>query len=145
MTRCFVDTNVLVYTKDQAAPSKQAAAKAWLSLLSVRNVAVLSAQGLREFYAVARRRFPAIAEGALRSDVHRLLPLLRPETLVDYLDEAWRIQDRFRLSFWDALMMASAQAAGCTHYLSEDLQHGQDLGGVRVVDPFRAAPTSLFA
>ena len=50
---------------------------------------------------------------------------------------AWSVQDRFRLSWWDALIVASARAAECSILLTEDLQHGQDLDGLRVVDPFQ--------
>lgn len=53
---------------------------------------------------------------------------------------AWEVQDRFGLSFWDGLIVAAAQASGCRHLLTEDLQDGQDLGGVIVVDPFRHEP-----
>lgn len=53
------------------------------------------------------------------------------------------MRKRFSLSFWDALIVAAAQAAGCSHLLTEDLSHGQDLDGVRVVSPFRVASSDL--
>jgi len=53
---------------------------------------------------------------------------------------AWALQDQFRLSWWDALVLASAQLAGCQTLLSEDFQHGQQFGDVRVSNPFRASP-----
>ena len=52
------------------------------------------------------------------------------------------IQDRFGFHFWDALVVAAAKAAGCDTLLTEDLQHGQDLDGLRVVSPFEEAPPS---
>jgi predicted nucleic acid-binding protein len=55
------------------------------------------------------------------------------------------VQDRFRFSWWDALIVAAAKLGACTHLLTEDMQHGQDLGGVTIVDPFRTDPSSLFA
>ena len=59
------------------------------------------------------------------------------------IEAAWRLRKRFSLSFWDALIVGAAQAAGCSHLLTEDLSHGQDLDGVRVVSPFRMAPSDL--
>ena len=55
------------------------------------------------------------------------------------LEAAWTRQDQFRLSWWDALVLASA-LAGCRVLLSEDFQHGQQFGEVRVSSPFRTAP-----
>jgi len=52
------------------------------------------------------------------------------------IEGGWLVQDRFGLSFWDALIVSSAQAAECGYLLSEDFQDGQDFGGVRVVSPF---------
>jgi predicted nucleic acid-binding protein len=53
------------------------------------------------------------------------------------LQRAWDNQDRFQLSFWDAMIVASAQHAGCQVLLTEDLHDGLDLDGLRVVNPFR--------
>ena len=57
--------------------------------------------------------------------------------------EGWKIQDRYRLSFWDSLTVAAAQAASCRYLLTEDLQAGQMLDSVEVVNPFRSDPASL--
>ena len=59
------------------------------------------------------------------------------------LDEAWRLEDRYGVSFWDSLLLASANAAGCDYFLSEDLNDGQAYGGVTVIDPFRHAPQDV--
>ena len=62
----------------------------------------------------------------------------------DVLDlAAWSIEDRFGLSFWDALIVAAAQVSRCEVLLTEDLQHDLDLDGVRVVDPFQVEPGDL--
>jgi predicted nucleic acid-binding protein len=53
------------------------------------------------------------------------------------LDDALDVKARFQLSYWDAAIIAAARASGCTEVLSEDLNDGQDYGGVRVVNPFR--------
>ena len=56
---------------------------------------------------------------------------------------AWAVQDRFGLSWWDALIVAAAKVADCSLLLSEDLQDDQDLDGLRVIDPFRVSPEEL--
>jgi predicted nucleic acid-binding protein len=59
------------------------------------------------------------------------------------LGRAWKIQDRYHLSFWDSLIVAAAKAASCRWLLTEDLQAGQTLDGVTVVNPFQRAPNEL--
>jgi predicted nucleic acid-binding protein len=61
---------------------------------------------------------------------------------LDLLEEAWSDQDRFGFSFWDALIVASARRLGCTTLLTEDLQDGQDLGGVTVTSPFSVSDSA---
>jgi predicted nucleic acid-binding protein len=56
------------------------------------------------------------------------------------MTSAFGIEDRYSLRFLDGLMIASANAAGCSHFLSEDLNDGQLYGGVRAVNPFRHGP-----
>jgi predicted nucleic acid-binding protein len=56
------------------------------------------------------------------------------------LAEAWAAQDRFQLSFWDALIVASARASGADRLLTEDLSDGQRLDGLTVIDPFLHEP-----
>ena len=54
------------------------------------------------------------------------------------IERAWRLQERYALSWWDALIVAAAQSSGCAVLLTEDLQHGQRLGEVTVINPFRS-------
>ena len=56
------------------------------------------------------------------------------------IELAWKVQDRYRFSFWDAMIIASALQSKCTHLLTEDLQHGQVIEGLRVVSPFVEKP-----
>jgi predicted nucleic acid-binding protein len=68
----------------------------------------------------------------------------RPVTVdTRVLEAAWSIQDRHRLSWWDSLIAAAAQVAGCAYLLSADLQNDLRLGTVRVVNPFRVSPETL--
>jgi predicted nucleic acid-binding protein len=59
------------------------------------------------------------------------------------LEGAWLLQDRHKLSWWDALIVAAAQSAGCRYLLSEDFQEGYDWGDMTVVNPFRTGPKDL--
>ena len=56
---------------------------------------------------------------------------------------SWDLQDRFSLSFWDALIVGAAKHLGCGYLLTEDLSAGQDLDGVEVVSPFERSPAEL--
>jgi predicted nucleic acid-binding protein len=52
----------------------------------------------------------------------------------------WKFQDRYRLAYWDALIVAAAKAASCGYLLTEDFQAGQKLDGVEVMNPFSRGP-----
>lgn len=137
----FVDTNVLVYARDATEPDKQDRAMEWLTHLWRTGNGRLSFQVLQEFYVtVTRKLSPGMTSDEARADV-RSLVAWRPITTDErVLDEAWTLQDRFSLSFWDALVLAAANIAGCDRILSEDLQEGQEFDGLRVVNPFSTAP-----
>lgn len=140
----FVDTNVLVYARDGSEPEKQAAAAGWMDALWEAREGRLSAQVLHEYYVTVTRKLePGLDPASARTDV-RALRAWRPLRLDGALIEsAWEAEDRFGFAFWDALIIAAARRLGCDHLLSEDLQDGQDLDGLLVVDPFRHEPGSV--
>jgi len=140
----FVDTNVLVYRFDAAKPEKQRAAKAWLSRLWERRAGRLSYQVLREFYVTVTRKLTNSLDTDHARRAVRSLMTWNPVPSDDRLIEsAWDLEDRYELSWWDALIVAAARRQSCSVLLSDDLQDGQDLGGVRVVDPFSTDSASL--
>ena len=59
------------------------------------------------------------------------------------VDLAWQLEDRVAISYWDALMVAAAQQQACSYLLTEDLQHGQTIDDLQIVNPFRMNPSSL--
>ena len=61
------------------------------------------------------------------------------------MESAWAVESRWALSYWDALVVAAAQQQGCSHLLTEDLQHGQQVDSLRIVNPFLLGPESLDA
>jgi len=138
----FVDTNVLIYALDDADPEKQAAALARRKELRRSRRGRTSFQVLQEFYVKVTQKRPSARQDA-RSEARDLLAW-RPVAVDDgILEHAWKIQDRYRLSFWDALIVSAAKAASCRYLLTEDLQFNQDLDGLLVVDPFVVGPASL--
>lgn len=140
----FVDTNVLLYARDASEPVKQPRAQAWLDTLWRRQRGRLSHQILHEYYVAATRKLqPGLDRETARADVRDLMAW-RPVGLDSaMLDDAWELEARYGLSFWDSLIVAGARAAGCRYLLTEDLQHGQDLDGMAVVDPFALEPQDL--
>lgn len=140
----FVDTNVLVYARDASEPEKQARAREWMQHLWEKGSGRLSLQVLEEFYVTTTRKLkPGLKREDARADVLDLLAWRPVLVDGDVVEAAWSIEDRFRLSFWDALVVAAAHRAGCGHLLTEDLQNGADFDGVRVVDPFSVPVGSL--
>lgn len=137
----FVDTNVLVYARDAAQAAKQARAADWMRHLWETRTGRLSFQVLHEFYVtVTSKLSPGMKPEDARRDVRALLTW-RPVALGALETEsAWVVQDRYGLSWWDALIVSASQAAACQVLLTEDLQDGQQLDGVRVVNPFLHEP-----
>lgn len=133
--RVFIDTNVFVYADDRAARAKRVRARAVLSDLVRTRRAVVSTQIMQEYFAAATKRLGLSPERA-RIRVERLnrldVVLIRPELIVGAID----LCRLYSLSFWDALVVRSASAAGCGRLLSEDLQDGQTIDGVRIENPF---------
>jgi predicted nucleic acid-binding protein len=138
----FVDSNVLIYAIDEANQKKHAAAKLWRAVLWKSRRGRVSFQVLQEFYANVDRKWPAARE-QVQAEIRNLLTW-RPVFIdAEIIEGAWRIQDRYKISFWDGLIVSAAKAASCHYLLTEDLQADQDLDGVVVVNPFRSDPSDL--
>jgi predicted nucleic acid-binding protein len=144
MTAVFVDTGVLIHSEDGAMPEKQAQANAWLDVLWQRRTGRLSTQVLHEFYVnVTRRARPPMPAGDARAEVRRY-QRWSPWT-IDHatVESAWAVESRFGLGYWDALIVAAAQAQRCTLLLSEDLEHLRQIDSVQIVNPFLVGPDML--
>ena len=133
----FVDTNVLVYRHDSSDAVKQARAETWHTLLWRQRLGRLSFQVLQELYTTLIRGRRLSLDPARARDIVLDYTEWQPIQIdLAVLRRAWVIEERFRLSWWDALIVAAAQASESPVLLTEDLQHGQRFDGVRVVDPF---------
>ncbi len=138
----FVDTNVLLYALDEAHPDKQEAATAWRAALWKSRAGRISFQVLQEFYVNVRQKWPSSVDEA-RAEIRDLLAWRPVAVDAALLERGWKIHDRYRLSFWDAMIVAAAKASSCRYLLTEDLQAGQVIDGVMVVSPFDASPASI--
>jgi predicted nucleic acid-binding protein len=135
--RSFFDTNVLIYLFDNGEPDKKAAAQDLIEKEVEADRASLSTQVLQEFYVNVTRKlaFPLSPEeaGARVRDFSRL-PLVRVD--VPLILAAIARSQPMSFSFWDALIVEAALKAGADRLLTEDLQHGQVIEGMRVENPF---------
>jgi predicted nucleic acid-binding protein len=134
--RAFLDTNVLVYLFDHDEPAKRARAKQLLEQAKPGELA-LSVQVLGEFYVVVTRKLKRPLDTSAALQAVDWLSLLRVVALDPVLVKAAIQTSRSsQLSYWDALIVASAKAGGCKRLLTEDLNDGQQIGSVRVENPF---------
>jgi predicted nucleic acid-binding protein len=137
--RAFVDTNVLIYAHDFEAGQKHAIAKEVLRELWAEREGVLSMQILQEFYVNVTRK---IASPLPKPTARTIIDSYRSwcvQTTVEEIATAFRIEDEAKLGFWDALVVASASISGAVRLISEDLNAGQTILGVRVENPFVTA------
>ena len=138
----FVDSNVFLYALDNADTEKQKAALKWRAELWKSRRGRVSFQVLGEFYVNAIRILPTARDEA-RAEVRDLLAWRPVVTDVKLLEQGWKIQDRYQFSYWDALIVAAAKTSSCGYLLTEDLQAGQNVDGVEVVNPFLCEPDSI--
>jgi predicted nucleic acid-binding protein len=133
--RSFFDTNVLIYTDANDEPVKQARALGLIEQAKQARNAVLSTQVLNEYFAASTRKLGVPVEIARR----KVELFAQLEVLVLQADDTLRAIDlgsRYRLSFWDALIVQAALRAQCKLLYSEDLQPGLRIGTLSIVNPF---------
>jgi predicted nucleic acid-binding protein len=133
--RLSIDANVLIYLIDLDAGERHQQALAIMDRASVADC-ILTLQVLGEFFHVVTRKGKLSADGAYRfvSDWRAVLPVHAATTSV--LDEAMSAVRSHQVSFWDAMLWATVQQAGCQILLTEDFQDGRKLGSVTFVNPF---------
>jgi predicted nucleic acid-binding protein len=132
----FADSNVLLYA---FAPRPGDAAKATIALdLVYRGDLAVSVQVLQEFYVQATHtsRPARVPQDLAQELVASLSRFPTQDNTVTLVQRAIVSHRRWNLSYWDAAIIEAARMLGCTHVLTEGLQHGQDFEGVRVVNPF---------
>jgi predicted nucleic acid-binding protein len=135
--RAFIDTNVLIYADDLDSGVKNRVAQQVLRGLIISRGAVVSTQVLQEYFVVATRKL-GVPPKVARKKIGLLSTLEVAQVDLAAILGAIDLLRLHSLSFWDALIVRSAATAGCTALLTEDLQHGQVIEGVRVENPFRS-------
>ena len=135
MSKTFIDTNIIIYSLDQADPVKQTQARTLLKSLQEKRSGVLSTQVFKEFFVVATSKLgvePLLAKKIISSlanfeTVTIDLPLIKQAIDICAVDN---------ISFWDALIVSAAAAAKCETIWTEDLNHGQLISGVKIENTF---------
>lgn len=137
----FLDTSVIVYLFDETDAAKNAVARGLVEQALHDGSGAISFQVVQETLNVLTRKLKVIAraEDAGLFMHHTLVPLWRVQPSPALYTTAMQVQQRQGFGFYDSLIVAAALEAGCRRLLSEDLQHGQRIGKLRVENPFLAA------
>lgn len=134
----FLDTNILVYAVDPSHQTKHTLARDLLSEASTLQTGVISYQVVQEGLNLLTGKFARVVKPA---DAQALLqqvwwPMMKVMPSSALFEKSLEIKERYRFSFYDSLIIAAALLAGCKRLLSEDLQHGQVIDGLKIVNPF---------
>jgi predicted nucleic acid-binding protein len=134
MSKIFFDTNILIYTLDRFDPEKRLRCREILKTTIDRHHCVISTQVMQEFYAASTQKLgvdPLIAKGILRSFENMEVVVVTPEIIYTAID----CGVLNRIAFWDALIVSTAEAANCEQLFTEDMNTGQMIRGIRIVNP----------
>lgn len=133
--KAFFDTNILVYRLDDRDRARQSAARALVAQAAARDEAVISTQILQEFYVVTTTKLRI--DVAAAKAIMRTLQNMEVVTVdAELINEAVDVSAQHQLSFWDALVLVSAECAKCETLYTEDLNDGQIIRDVRISNPF---------
>ena len=134
MSKVFVDTNILVYSMDKHDLQKMKKSRSILKKLKKDMHGVISTQVLQEFYVVATQKLkadPITVKDIIRSFENFEIITITPAIIENAID----CSILNMISFWDALIVSAAESAKCSQLWTEDLNTGQIIRGVKVVNP----------
>ncbi len=134
--KCFLDSNLLIYSIDEKDPSKREHVQKFLDEIDTIHVPVISTQTIGEFFNVSTRKLRIPKENSMI--LCNLLKDKYPiyEISVENVYHALKISRQTQFSYWDSLILAVAIDTGCTIVYSEDLNAGQIIEGVKIINPF---------
>lgn len=136
-TRSFVDTNVLIYAEVSDAPVKQRVALDLLKRLYDEALGVLSTQVLQEYCNVALKKLHLPARHVrAQLDLYGQFEVIQVTPAI--IHAALDLHQTRSIAFYDAIIVATVQTAGCDVVFSEDMHTGESLAGVRIINPFAA-------
>lgn len=137
--KVFFDTNILLYSLDQTAITKQKIARNLFNKYTAVSEAVISFQVVQEFINVSYKRkndqTPWHLVQLFLSEI--LYPLWTINPSIDLYHLAQELKDRHHFSFYDSLIISAALRANCTTLFSEDLQHKQQIDSMVIINPFK--------
>ena len=137
----FVDANILVYAEDRDAGSKHDIARDLIADLWRSGEGVLSVQVLQEFFVVVTRKMPRpLSPGQALAIIEQYLTWRVVENTGDLLLAGIRLASTLKVSLWDALVLEAARVERCDRLWTEDLNHGQRVGDLTIVNPFLPEP-----
>jgi predicted nucleic acid-binding protein len=137
----FLDTNLLVYAIDATDSAKQAVAQKWIAKAHESRDGIVSYQVVQEWFNVVLRKAADPLSAAEASSIYSVLiePLWRVQSSRELLYTALDLHRRDSISWWDSLIVSAAIEGGCDRILSEDLQHGRTIRGIKILNPFYEA------
>jgi predicted nucleic acid-binding protein len=135
--KVFVDSNILVYAHDADAGPKQKIAAAQIRALWADQSGRISTQVLQEFYVTVTQKLgKPLSKSDAREIVRDYAQWVATPTTAQTVIRASEISERWRLSFWDSLILAAAEEQDCSTMLTEDLNSGQTVDGIQIINPF---------
>ena len=135
--KIFVDTNILVYSRDASEKLKQPIAKKCLEKLWLEQTGVISTQVLNEYYVTVTEKIkPGMSQIDAWEDVCALMAWSPLSIDMAILHQTKIIEEKYSISWWDAMIVAAAKIGGCKAIYSEDLSNGHIILGVKIVNPF---------
>ncbi len=135
IAKTFIDTNILIYAMDNKNKEKKNKAREILKGLQEEKNGVISTQIIQEFYVVATKKL-SIQPLLVKSIIHSLNNFEVVTVNHPLIEEAIDCSILNEVSFWDGLVIVSAELSKCAYLLSEDLNHGQIIRNVKIANPF---------
>ena len=133
----FLDSNVVVYAFQEKEPRKKAIASLLIESSTDGHVAISFQVVSETLNVLTQKAVPPLTSAEAEIALNTLLePIWKVGPSVALYSSALALQARYRYSFYDSLIIAAALEAGCDRLFSEDLQHGQRIDGLTIVNPF---------
>lgn len=137
MTRVAFDSNVLLYARLEQGAEKGVSAQRLIVRATVDGV--IAAQALAEYLHVAGRKAPNEIDASMALAATYAAHMLTPPTTIDTVNAAAALVRDHRLQFWDAVIIIASASVGAKVLLSEDMQDGRHVAGLRILNPFNPA------
>ena len=133
----FFDTNILVYANDSSEEAKQEISRSLIKDSLKKRNGVISVQVLSEFWVTVTRKLKKPLSSEIADKEIGLFQLMEIVNLdFPLFKDALRFQRLMKVSYWDSLILAASYSAGCKTIYTEDLNHGQIVSNMELVNPF---------